>query len=70
MLIERQTLEDLGSFSAFDCYLAEDYMMGEIYRENGKYISTNFAWITNYSSSTSIGTFYKRMEDGEDEDAH
>jgi cellulose synthase/poly-beta-1,6-N-acetylglucosamine synthase-like glycosyltransferase len=62
MLIERQTLEELGGFSVFDCYLAEDYMMGEIYREHEKYISTNFTWITNYSSTTTIGTFYKRME--------
>ena len=61
MLLERETLEKLGGFSAFDSYLAEDYMMGVIYRENGINISTNCTWVTNFSSTTSIGTFYARM---------
>lgn len=62
MLIERETLEKLGGFAAFNCYLAEDYMMGEIYREKGFHISTNYTWITNYSSTASVMTFYRRME--------
>ena len=61
MLIERDTLEKLGGFSAFDSYLAEDYMMGVIYREHGENISTNYTWVTNFSSTTSISTFYARM---------
>ena len=61
MLIERKALESLGGFSAFDCYLAEDYMMGYIYIEKGLSVSTNCTWVTNYSSTTSVGTFYSRM---------
>ncbi len=61
MLIERDALEKLGGFLAFSSYLAEDYMMGAIYREKGMHISTNYTWVTNFSSTTSIATFYSRM---------
>jgi len=61
MLLERETLERLGGFTAFDCYLAEDYMMGAVYSGNGVYISTNYTWVTNFSSTTSVSTFYSRM---------
>jgi len=61
MLVEAKALNKLGGFSAFSSYLAEDYMMGEIYKENGIYISTNCTWVENFSSSTSIRTFYSRM---------
>jgi hypothetical protein len=36
-------------------------MMGEIYRENGFTVSTNFTWITNFSSHTSVHGFCSRI---------
>jgi ceramide glucosyltransferase len=61
MLIERETLEKLGGFAAFDSYLAEDYIMGVIYRRHGFRVATNYAWVTNFSNTTSAATFFSRM---------
>lgn len=61
MLIEKAALDRLGGFDRFRVYLAEDYMMGEIYRENGCLVSTNFTWITNFNSHTSVHGFCSRI---------
>jgi ceramide glucosyltransferase len=61
MLIEKAALDRLGGFDRFREYLAEDFMMGEIYREHGLAVSTNFTWITNFNSHTSIAGFLSRI---------
>jgi len=62
MLIERKAMNSIGGFERFREYLAEDYMMGQIYREEGIALSTNYTWVTNYSSYSSLAQFYSRME--------
>jgi ceramide glucosyltransferase len=61
MLIEKKSLDTFGGFSHFREYLAEDFLMGEIFTAHKIYISSNFTWITNYNSHTSIGGFFSRM---------
>lgn len=61
MLIEKISLDKLGGFPAFREYLAEDYIMGETYTENGLHISTNFTWVTNYNSHSTVKSFMSRM---------
>ncbi|MHB9155748.1 MAG: glycosyltransferase [Endomicrobiales bacterium] len=61
MLLEKAALEKLGGFDAFRQYLAEDYMMGQIYGEKGLKVSTNCNWITNFSSHTNIRAFCARI---------
>lgn len=61
LLIERATLESLGGFDRFSTYLAEDYMMGHIYRENRIPISTNGTWVTNVCAPGSVRGFASRV---------
>lgn len=61
ILFERKTLEHLGGFSYFRDYLAEDFMMGEIYKACRFPIATNYVWVTNINSSTTIRGFFSRM---------
>ncbi|MFH1368510.1 MAG: glycosyltransferase [Elusimicrobiota bacterium] len=61
MLIEKETLDALGGFEAFREYLAEDYIMGETYTRKNIPISTNFTWVTNYNSHSTVASFLSRM---------
>lgn len=61
MLIEEKTLKTLGGFAAFREYLAEDYIMGDIYTSKGIHISTNYTWVTNYNSHSTVKSFLSRM---------
>lgn len=61
MLIERNALEKFGGFSYFGKYLAEDFMIGKEFLERGMSVSSNFTWITNYVSNSSIPSFAARM---------
>ncbi|MCB4791062.1 MAG: hypothetical protein LHV68_04160 [Elusimicrobia bacterium] len=60
MLIEKNTLNKLGGFNRFKEYLAEDYMMGEIYRNNKIKIATNFSWVKDYNCTGSVKDFFAR----------
>ncbi|MCK9582870.1 MAG: glycosyltransferase [Endomicrobiales bacterium] len=61
MLIEKAKLEELGGFERFREYLAEDFVMGEIYAKEKVHISTNYTWVTNYASSASVKKVYDRL---------
>ena len=61
MFMEKEALDKLGGYKIFGNYLAEDYVMGEIYRENKIPVSTNCVWVTNYNSSTSVKDFVSRV---------
>ncbi len=62
MLIEKATLEEnFGGFSYFLKYLAEDYVMGRKYEKRGLKITTNYTWITNINSTSTIKSFYSRI---------
>ncbi len=61
MLIERDALNAFGGFEYFREYLAEDYCMGDVYTRNGIAVSTNFTWITNYNSTTTVRSFCGRV---------
>ena len=60
MLIEKAALDKFGGFGYFGKYLAEDYMMGEIYVENKVPISTNYIWVTNYNCYSTVKSFIAR----------
>lgn len=62
ILIEKNTLDRFGGFSYFKDYLAEDYMMGATYSKSSYPISTNYTWVTNVNSHTSLAGFFSRME--------
>lgn len=61
MFMEKEALDKLGGYKIFGNYLAEDYVMGEIYRKNKIPVSTNCVWITNYNRSTSVKDFTARV---------
>ena len=62
MLIEKATLEEnFGGFSYFLKYLAEDYVMGRKYEKRGLKITTNYTWITNINSTSTVKSFYSRI---------
>lgn len=61
MFMEKASLDKLGGYKIFGKYLAEDYVMGQIYRENKMPVSTNCVWVTNYNSSTSVKDFTGRV---------
>jgi ceramide glucosyltransferase len=60
MLIEKEALDKLGGFLYFKEYLAEDFIMGEVYTKMEFPISTNFVWITNINKKNSIKSFISR----------
>ena len=62
ILIEKNTLKLFGGFSYFKDYLAEDYMMGETYIQSKIPISSNFTWVTTISQTSTIKSFFSRME--------
>jgi ceramide glucosyltransferase len=61
MFMEKAALDKLGGYKIFGKYLAEDYVMGEIYRKNKIPVSTNCVWVTNYNKSTSVKDFASRV---------
>lgn len=62
MLMEKKTLENhFGGFSYFLKYLAEDYMIGKKYEKRGIRVSTNYTWVTNVNSDSSIKNFFDRI---------
>jgi len=62
ILIEKNSLDYFGGFSYFKDYLAEDYMMGKAFTRSKIPISTNFTWITNFNSNTTIRGFFARAQ--------
>lgn len=61
MLIEKNALDSLGSFMRFREYLAEDYIMGEVFTKNNIAISTSYTWVTNFNSHSTIKSFCSRV---------
>lgn len=61
MLIARDALERMGGFVRFKEYLAEDYMMGELFASEGFRVSTNGIWITNWNVARSVKGFCARV---------
>jgi len=61
MLIEREALEEFGGFRYFRKYLAEDFMMGKEFADRGMSVSTNYVWVTNYVSNSTVSSFAERM---------
>ncbi|MFW6134570.1 MAG: glycosyltransferase [Elusimicrobiota bacterium] len=61
MFIEKKTLDLFGGFSYFKKFVGEDFMVGESYSENKFLISTNFTWVVNYNSKTTIKNFCSRI---------
>ncbi len=63
MLIEMKTLnERYGGFAYFSNYLAEDYLLGDTFHNDGYRVSTNNVWITNINEESSFMQVYKRIE--------
>jgi ceramide glucosyltransferase len=60
MLIEKNALNKLGGFIRFKRFLAEDYMMGEVYRSNNVSISTNCSWVMDYNGTSTIMNFFSK----------
>jgi len=62
LLIERRALEEhFGGFRIFEPYLAEDYMMGLLFRKKGLRVSTNFTPAENVNRDSSLRSFFDRM---------
>ena len=61
MFIEKAALRCFGGFSYFSEYLAEDFMIGEIFNNGGFKLSCNFTWIDNVNRTTTVKSFYQRM---------
>ncbi len=62
MLVERRALEEhFGGFRVFEPYLAEDYLMGLLFRKKGLRVSTNFTPAENVNRKSSLRSFYDRM---------
>ncbi len=62
LLIEREALEKhFGGFRPFEPYLAEDYMMGLLFRKKNLRVSTNFTPAENVNRDSSLRSFYDRM---------
>ncbi len=61
MLIARDALDKMGGFNQFKEYLAEDYMMGELFSSRGFRVSTNSTWVTNWNTATTIRAFCARV---------
>ena len=61
MLIDRAALEAMGGFLRFGEYLAEDFIMGELFLKGGHAVSTNFTWVTSFNSTSTIKSFCARL---------
>ena len=61
ILIERAALETFGGFAYFKDYLAEDYLLGEAFRESGYRVSTNCTWVANVNQTATIRSFFGRL---------
>ncbi|MDD5022506.1 MAG: glycosyltransferase, partial [Endomicrobiaceae bacterium] len=62
IFMEKASLDKLGGYKIFGKYLAEDYVMGQIYKKNKISVSTNCVWVTNYNRSTSVEDFTGRVQ--------
>jgi len=61
ILIEKESLESLGGFICFKDYLAEDFIMGETFKNNRFKISTTYAWVDSISERSTVTKFFKRL---------
>lgn len=61
MHVERAALATFGGFRYFKDYLAEDFLIGEAFRNCGFRVSTNCIWVTNVSQTASLKSFFKRL---------
>ena len=61
MLVEKAALGTLGGFNYFKQFLAEDQVMGDTFRRHNLRVSTNFTWITNFNSHSTIRSFCSRI---------
>jgi ceramide glucosyltransferase len=61
ILVEREALETFGGFGYFKDYLAEDFLLGEAFKNSGFRVSTNCTWVTNVSQTTTLKGCFKRL---------
>ncbi len=61
ILIEKAALKCFGGFSYFSEYLAEDFMIGEVFENGGFKLSSDFTWIDNVNRTTTVKSFFQRM---------
>jgi cellulose synthase/poly-beta-1,6-N-acetylglucosamine synthase-like glycosyltransferase len=61
MFIEAAALRCFGGFSYFSEYLAEDFMIGEVFENGGFKLSSEFTWIDNVNRSTTVRSYFQRM---------
>lgn len=61
MFIEKAALRCFGGFSYFSEYLAEDFMIGEVFENGGFKLSSDFTWIDNVNRTTTVKSFFQRM---------
>jgi ceramide glucosyltransferase len=61
LLIERNALEAIGGFAYFADVLAEDFMLGEIFTQNGFSVRCNYTWIDNIKEVSTIKKYFDRM---------
>ncbi|MBP7462144.1 MAG: glycosyltransferase [Candidatus Delongbacteria bacterium] len=61
ILIDRKALDRCGGWPAFRPYLAEDYMMGAIFRKNRIKVTTNYHWVVNTNHHSTLKGFFSRI---------
>ncbi len=61
MLVEKKALDGLGGFEYFKQFLAEDQVMGDIFRKHKLPVSSNLTWITNFNSHSTVVSFCSRI---------
>ncbi len=62
MLIDMHTLiSHYGGFDYFRSFLAEDYVLGDTFKNDGFHVVTNYAWITNINEKTQLKNVYARL---------
>ena len=61
MFIEKSALGCFGGFSYFREFLAEDFMIGEVFRNSGFKLSSDFTWIDNVNRTTTVTSYFRRM---------
>jgi ceramide glucosyltransferase len=61
LLIERKALDAIGGFAHFIDVLAEDYLLGETFIQNGFSVRCNYTWIDNIKEVSTIKEYFDRM---------
>lgn len=62
MFIDMHTLTThYGGFECFRTFLAEDYILGDTFKNDGFHVATNYTWVTNINERTRIKNVYGRL---------